>query len=163
VIPREFPNSATEVWSLITKPTELGAWAPYTADRDLSRVGRATVTMLDGENAVQVDLPSVVFTADAPRILEYSWGDDTVTWTVEELETDARSPRTRLTLRQTLADSAMASAVAAGWHLCLDVAVGVLDGHPKPAIRGMDAMEFGWADLNRRYAAKLGVEPTRIG
>jgi uncharacterized protein YndB with AHSA1/START domain len=164
VIPREFAHSAADVWSLLTIPDLLGAWAPYTADRDLLSVGRATLTMLDGENASQGELASVIFTADAQRTLEYSWGEDTVTWTIKEVDAPQNSAaHTRLTLRQTLANPAMASAIAAGWHLCLDVAAGVLDGHPQRAVRGMDAMEYGWADLNRRYATKLGIEPTRIG
>jgi uncharacterized protein YndB with AHSA1/START domain len=164
VIPRDFAHSAVDVWSLLTKPDLLGAWAPYTADRDLSSVGRATLTMLDGENRSQGELASVVFTAEKQRTLEYSWGEDTVTWAIKEIDSPhPDAPRTRLTLRQTLANPAMASAIAAGWHLCLDVAAGVLDGHPQPAIRGMDAMDYGWADLNRRYATKLGVTPSRVG
>jgi uncharacterized protein YndB with AHSA1/START domain len=164
VISREFPNSESDVWSLLTDPVKLAAWAPFTADRNLSAVGRATLTMLDGGDPSKRDLASVVFTAEAPRTLEYSWAEDTVAWSLEDaVPSTGEAAGTRLTLRQTLANPAMASAVAAGWHLCLDVAASVLDGHPIPAIRGMAAMDHGWADLNRRYAAKLGVKPSRIG
>lgn len=104
------------------------------------------------------DIPSVVFAAEPQRRLEFSWADDTLTWLIAGTEEGCG-----LTLRQTLADPGMASALAAGWHLCLGVAKTVLDGHPVPAIRGMAAMEHGWADLNRRYAEMLGVEPTRMG
>jgi uncharacterized protein YndB with AHSA1/START domain len=170
VMPREFAHPAADVWTLLTDPQQLTAWSPYTADRNLSMIGRATLTMLDGAAANQKTLACVVFTADAPRSLEYSWGEDTLSWMLEPAPatagatgTAAATTATRLTLRQTLADPAMASAVAAGWHLCLDVAASILDGHPMPAIRGMAAMDHGWADLNRRYAAKLGVTPTQIG
>lgn len=165
VIPREFPSAQLDVWSLLTDPKKLSAWAPFTADRNLSAVGRATLTMLDAGASGANDLASVVFTADAPRSLEYSWGEDAVAWVLGPIavSADRTAAGTRLTLRQTLANPAMASAVVAGWHLCLDVAASVLDGHPTPAIRGMAAMDHGWADLNRRYATKLGVKPSRIG
>jgi hypothetical protein len=164
VIPRQFPKLASDVWSLLTDPGQLSAWAPFTSDRDLSAVGRATLTMLDGGASSPLELASVVFTADARRTLEYSWAEDTVAWSLEDAVPSAGEiAGARLTLRQTLANPAMASAVVAGWHLCLDVAATVLDGHPIPAIRGMDAIDHGWADLNRRYAAKLGVKPSRIG
>jgi uncharacterized protein YndB with AHSA1/START domain len=165
VMPREFESRIEDVWSLLTDPDRLAMWAPYTSNRDLSSVGRATLLMLDGDKATPVELPSVVFTSDAPRTLEHSWGEDTVTWTLEAMSggPSKNTARTRLTVRQTLGDATMASAIAAGWHLCLDVAAAALAGHPTPAIRGMDAMDHGWADLNVRYAAKFGVEPTRIG
>lgn len=153
---RGLPRPPLTVWTLLTEPEQLSTWAPFTADRALSRIGRATLSMLDAGSTIE--LRSVVFQADSPTVLEYSWGEDTLTWTL-----DAAIDGTRLTLRQTLADHAMASATAAGWHLCLDVAASIMEGHPTPPIRGMAAMDHGWPELNRRYADKLGVEATRVG
>jgi uncharacterized protein YndB with AHSA1/START domain len=160
VFPRYFAHSPDKVWSLLTEPDQLARWSPFTADRNLSQSGRATLTMLDGGDPVNSEILSVVFVADSPRILEHSWADDTVAWT---LGSDDSADGTRLVLRQTLANDDLASAVAAGWHLCLEVASSVLDEHPIPPIRGMAAMDHGWADLNRRYARKFGVKPTHIG
>jgi uncharacterized protein YndB with AHSA1/START domain len=162
VFRREFAHSRDAVWAMLTDPELLARWSPFTADRNLSRVGRATLTMLDaGDNA---DIASVVFVADAGRSLEYSWADDTVSWGLEASPSrDGSAAATRLTLRQTLAKHEMASANAAGWHLCLEVASAVLAGHPAAPIRGMAAMDHGWADLNRRYAEVLGVPPTAMG
>lgn len=115
--------------------------------------------MLDAGNAAAPDIASVVFVADRDRRLEYSWADDTLSWT---LDAGGDAESTRVTLRQTLANAAMASAIAAGWHLCLQVAESLFDEHPMPPIRGMAAMDHGWADLNRRYAKKFGVAPTRV-
>jgi uncharacterized protein YndB with AHSA1/START domain len=159
VFARVLAHPTPVVWSMMTDPDLLALWSPYTADRNLAHVGRATLIMLDGGDRAPADIPSVVFVADAPRSLEYSWADDTVAWS---LEMDRQTSSTRLELRQTLADDAFASAIAAGWHLCFDVAENVLDGHPVPPIRGMAAMDHGWAELNRRYATALGVKPTRI-
>jgi uncharacterized protein YndB with AHSA1/START domain len=160
VLARVLAHPAPRVWTMVTEPAQLALWSPYTADRNLAHVGRATLTMLDGGNGEPADIPSVVFVADTPHSLEHSWADDTIAWS---LSNDDQRHGTRLELRQTLANDSFASAVAAGWHLCLDVAESVLDGHPVPPIRGAAAMDHGWADLNRRYATALGVKPTRIG
>jgi hypothetical protein len=45
--------------------------------------------------------------------------------------------------------------VAAGWHLCLDVAERMLDGEPIGPIRGQDAMNHGWQELHDAYAERL--------
>jgi hypothetical protein len=115
----------------------------------------------DGE-VPDVEIPSVVLASDSLSLLEYSWADDMLAWHITSIGT-VIGASSRLTLHQTLADEAMASAVAAGWHLCLDVAAAVLDGSPVAPIRGMDALKHGWFDLNDRYAGALGVAPTRIG
>jgi len=67
---------------------------------------------------------------------------------------------TRLTLRHTVAAEGIVPKVAAGWHLCFDVAEHLLAGDPVPTVRGQAAMEYGWQDLHDRYAAKLGIEAT---
>lgn len=50
--------------------------------------------------------------------------------------------------------------VAAGWHLCLVVAERLLAGQPIPAIRGRDAMRYGWPELHEQYARRLVVRGT---
>ena len=45
--------------------------------------------------------------------------------------------------------------MAAGWHVCLDVAEHLLDGAPIGPIRGAEARNFGWDQLNESYAKKL--------
>jgi uncharacterized protein YndB with AHSA1/START domain len=155
---RDFSQSRDAVWTILTDPGKLGLWAPYTADRNLSQVGRCVLTMLGDGDAPDVNIASVVLASDSPSLLEYSWADDMLAWHLSTVGTASR-----LTLHQTLADQAMASAVAAGWHLCLDVAAATLDGSPVAPIRGMDALKHGWSDLNERYAAALGVAPSKIG
>jgi hypothetical protein len=62
---------------------------------------------------------------------------------------------TRLTLRHTVSDLDMAAMAAAGWHVCLDVAERLLDGTPIGPIRGAEARNFGWDQLNEAYAKTL--------
>ena len=83
-------------------------------------------------------------------MLEYRWGTDLLRW-----ELTATGDGTRLTLRHTVADLDMAAMAAAGWHLCLDVAERLLDGAPVGPIRGTQARDFGWDQLNEAYAKTL--------
>jgi uncharacterized protein YndB with AHSA1/START domain len=140
----------------LTNPTKLGQWAPYTADRDLGEVGPATLTMIDGDEAV--DLAATVTEADPPNLLAYTWGTDLLRWELSP----APGGGTRLTLRHTLADRTWVPKVAAGWHLCLDVAGHLLGGDAVGPIRGHAAREFGWDDLNRAYADTLGIPETDL-
>jgi uncharacterized protein YndB with AHSA1/START domain len=136
------------VWAALTEPEQLREWAPYTVDRHLGSTGPATLTMIDGDTAE--DLSASVTRAEPPTLLEYSWGGDLLRW-----ELEATGSGTRLTLRHTLEDRGWVPKVAAGWHLCLDVAEQMLAGHPIGAIRGEEARSFGWDDLHDAYAARL--------
>jgi uncharacterized protein YndB with AHSA1/START domain len=148
VFVRELKHPPERVWSALTEPDQVGAWAPYTTDRDLGRPGDATLTMIDGDAAE--DLAATVTRADRPSVLEYSWGEDLLRWELEPIDAG-----TRLTLRHTLTDREWLPKVAAGWHICLDVAERSLDGSPIPPIRGQQALAHGWQELADGYAQRL--------
>jgi uncharacterized protein YndB with AHSA1/START domain len=149
VFVRELPQPPASVWTALTEPSSLDQWAPFTASRSLDVVGAATLTLVDGDD--KTDIPAVVEVADAPTLLEYTWGDDRLRW-----ELSPSGQGTRLILRHTLARPDLDASVAAGWHLCLVVLRRLLDGDPVGVIRGRDAMAFGWESLRDGYAAKLG-------
>lgn len=155
VFVRDLRHAPERVWAALTEPAQLREWAPYLASRDLSSVGDATLTMIDGD--VAEDVSASVTRAERPSVLEYRWGTDTLRW--ELAPTD---DGTRLTLLHTLNDRDWAPKIAAGWHLCLDVAERLLDGQPIGPIRGSEAMQFGWPDLNEAYASKLGIPATDL-
>jgi hypothetical protein len=96
--------------------------------------------------------PANVLRAERPRLLEYEWGGDLLRW---ELEPSATG--TRLTLRQTMAHRAWAPRVAAGWHLCLDVADRALAGETVARVVGPAVREHGWIEANDAYADRLGI------
>jgi uncharacterized protein YndB with AHSA1/START domain len=144
------------VWAALTDPEQIGAWAPYTADRDLARPGEATLTMIDGDTAE--DLPAEVTRAEPPSLLEYTWGTDVLRWELAPIESG-----TELTLRHTVAGADWLSKAAAGWHLCLVVAERLLDGDPIGPIRGQAAMNYGWQALDDAYAARLDVQDRASG
>ncbi len=149
VFVRDFRHPVTVVWRALTEPEELDLWAPFTADRNLSSAGPATLTMIDGDT--RVEMPVTVTVAKAPTRLEYTWGTDVLFW-----QLDPTDSGTRLTLRHTVQSEDSLSKVAAGWHICLDVADLLLEGRTLGAIRGQEATRYGWAELNDSYASRLG-------
>jgi uncharacterized protein YndB with AHSA1/START domain len=153
VFVRDLKHSPEKVWSALTKPDQLGEWAPYTTDRDLGALGEATLTMIDGQT--QEALPAKVTHAEAPKLLEYTWGGDVLRWELEPTGTG-----TQLTLSQSIKDKDWIPKVAAGWHLCLDVAEHLLDGDPIGPIRGSEAVDHGWTELNAAYADRLSIPDT---
>ena len=148
VFVRELHHPPEKVWDALTDPAQLARWSPFSADRNLGRSGDATLTMLGGD--VVPDLPASVTRADAPAVLEYTWGDDRLRWELEAIDSG-----TRLTLRHTVQGPELLSKVAAGWHLCLVVATHLLDGDPIGPIVGEDARNYGWDRLNDAYAERL--------
>ena len=91
--------------------------------------------------------------ADAPRLLEYTWGGNDMRW-----ELEARGGGTRLTLWTSI-DRRFISMGAAGWHICFDVLDRLLGGAPIGRMVGMETMKFeGWQRLNKEYAKQFGDE-----
>lgn len=152
VLVRDLAHPPADVWSALTDPAELREWAPYDADRNLGAIGKAMLT------TVHAPKPHVTETnvkrAEAPRLLEFSWGDQDIRW---ELEPHGKGG-TRLTLWHNI-DRRFIAMGAAGWHVCLDVLDRLLDGHPIGRLAGPPAMQVeGWQRLHADYARQFGVE-----
>ncbi len=153
ILTRELRHPPEKVWQALTDPAQLREWAPFDADGSLRTVG-ATVNL----TTVGAPMPHVseakVKQADAPRLLEYNWGDFEMRW-----ELEAVGGGTRLTLWTNIGRRFI-SMGAAGWHICLDVLDRLLSGNPIGRIVGPEAMKFGgWQRLNAEYARQFGVEP----
>jgi uncharacterized protein YndB with AHSA1/START domain len=148
---RDLPHPPAKVWAALTDPERLDQWAPFAAARNLSTPGDTTLTMVDGPE--RNDIAATVRRAEAPELLEYTWGDDLLRWELSPVENG-----TRLILRHTMAaQPGMDAMVAAGWHLCLAVLSRLLDGDPVGVIRGRDATAYGFDDLRARYAEKFAT------
>jgi uncharacterized protein YndB with AHSA1/START domain len=153
VLVRDLSHPPGKVWTALTDPEHLREWAPFDSDRNLGTVGTARLS------TVGVPTPHVTETqvkrADAPRVLELTWGGQDMRWELEPLG----SSGTRLTLWHNI-DRNFVAMGAAGWHICLDVLDRALAGQPIGRIVGPDAMRFeGWQRLNAEYAKQFGVEP----
>jgi len=149
---RELRHKPAKVWEALTDPAELREWAPYEADRNLGATGPVTLSTVGAP--VRNVSASRVKRAVAPKLLEFSWGENDVRWELEPLGNG-----TRLTLWHNIGRRFI-SMGAAGWHICLDVLGRRLAGHPIGRIVGGDAMKFEWKRLNAEYARQFGIETT---
>ena len=150
VLVRELHHPPEKVWRALTDPAQLREWAPFDADRSLAATGPVKLSSV-GAPAQHVS-ESRVTRADAPRLLEYRWGEHDLRWELEPLGSG-----TRLTLWHNI-DRAYISMGAAGWHICFDVLDRFLAGEPLGRIVGGEAMKFDWPRLNTEYAQQFGVE-----
>lgn len=149
VLVRELRHPPSRVWQALTDPAQLREWAPFDADRSLGSVGPVKLTTVGIPQAVVSD--TSVTRADAPKLLEYRWGDNELRWQLEPLRGG-----TRLTLWHHL-DQRYISMGAAGWHICLDVLDRFLGGDPLGRIVAGEAMKFDWPRLNVEYAQQFGI------
>jgi uncharacterized protein YndB with AHSA1/START domain len=151
VLVRELSHPPARVWKALTEPEHLREWAPFDADRDLGTVGAARLSTVGTPQVSETQVKR----ADAPAVLEYSWGAQDIRWELEPLA----SGGTRLTLWHNI-DRGFISMGAAGWHICFDVLAQFLAGQPIGRIVGPEAMKFGgWQRLNAEYAKQFGVDP----
>jgi uncharacterized protein YndB with AHSA1/START domain len=151
VLVRELRHAPDKVWVALTDPTHLREWAPFDADGNLGTVGTTVNLTTVGAPKAQVSATTVT-RADAPKVLEYNWGDFDIRW-----ELAAVRGGTRLTLWHSI-DRRFISMGAAGWHICFDVLDHLLGGTPIGRAVGRDAMKFDWARLNSEYAQQFGIE-----
>jgi len=153
VVVRDLRHPPDKVWRAITEPEHLRAWAPFDSDRSLGAMGTAQLS------TVGTPTPHITETqvkrAEAPKVLQYSWGGNDMRWGLEPLAGGG----TRLTLWHNI-DRGFISMGAAGWHICLDVLDRFLAGRPIGRLVGPDALKFGgWQRLNAEYAKQFGIEP----
>ena len=148
VFTRELRHAPQRVWAALTKADQVGRWSPFTAEQDLDQLGPSTIQMIDGDDAMPMTVE--VVRCEPPTDLEYRWGDDLLRWHLDPI-----AGGTRLTLHHVTRGPEWVPMVAAGWHLCLDVAEHLLDGDPIPPIRGQEAREFGWEELRAEYEKRL--------
>jgi uncharacterized protein YndB with AHSA1/START domain len=152
IVVRELRHPPEKVWQALTDPAHLREWAPFDVDGNLGTPGATVKLSTVGAPTPQVS-ETMVTRAEAPRLLEYSWGGNDLRWQLEPV-----SGGTRLTLWHNI-DRRFISWGAAGWHICLDVLDRSLAGQPIGRMVGPETMKFpGWQRLTVEYAKQLGVE-----
>jgi uncharacterized protein YndB with AHSA1/START domain len=156
ILVRELRHSPEKVWAALTDPAQLREWAPFDADGNLGRVGN-TVKLTTVGAPVPRFTETTVTLAEAPRTLEYMWGDFEMRWELEDLQLEGPGHGTRLTLWTNIGHRFIAMG-AAGWQICFDVLDRLLASAPIGRIVGPEAMKFGWPRLNAEYSKQFGVE-----
>jgi uncharacterized protein YndB with AHSA1/START domain len=151
VLVRDLRHAPEKVWQALTDPVHLREWAPFDADGNLGKAGATVKLSTVGTPTPQVS-ETTVTRAEAPRLLEYSWGSQEMRW-----ELEPHGEGTRLTLWHNI-DHRFVAWGAAGWHICFDVLERQLAGHPIGRIVGPDAIKFDWQRLNAEYAKQFGIE-----
>ena len=152
VLVRKLAHSPAKVWQALTDPEHLREWAPFDSDRNLGAIGTANLTTVGAPKPLVSE--TQVKRADAPKVLEFSWGAQDIRWELEPMKAGG----TRLTLWHNI-DRRFVSMGAAGWHICLDVLDQLLLGQPLGRMVGVDVMKFdGWQRLNVQCAQQFGVE-----
>jgi len=148
ILVRQLRHEPALVWQALTDPAQLSQWAPFDADRSLASAGPVKLTTV-GAPTPQID-ESIVKRAEAPKLLEYSWGGNDLRWELEPV-----SGGTRLTLWHNI-DRRFIAWGAAGWHVCFDVLDRLVAGEPMGRIVGADAMHNpGWQRLTAEYGKQF--------
>jgi uncharacterized protein YndB with AHSA1/START domain len=152
ILVRELRHPPEIVWEALTDPAHLREWAPFDADGNLGKAGSTMKLTTVAAPTKQVS-ETTVTRADAPKVLEYNWGDQQIRWELEPV-----AGGTCLTLWHNI-DRRFIAWGAAGWHICFDVLERLLGGEPIGRMVGADAIKFGdWQRLNAEYAKQFGVE-----
>src|ERR1043165_3862722 len=82
ILVRQLRHSPEKIWQALTDPDQLREWAPFDADGSRGTAGNTVTRPTWGAPQTQVTQTRVP-RADAPRVLEYSWGDHNVRWELE--------------------------------------------------------------------------------
>jgi uncharacterized protein YndB with AHSA1/START domain len=136
---RELPDPPAVVWRALVDPEELKSWFPSEIVTDRWEVG-AQLTFAFPEVPDFV-MRGTVLELDEPRVLAYTWGEDTLRFEL----TPTESGGTLLILVDELAPGTAARS-AAGWQLCLERLAGTVPAR--------DA----WRPLFQQYSAAFEPE-----
>ena len=146
ILVRQLRHAPQKVWEALTDPEHLREWAPFDADGDLGRVGNKVKLTWAGN---PMPIETTVKRADPPTVLEF--GD--IRWELEDWDGG-----TRLTLWHMI-DRRFIAWGAAGWHICFEVLVQVLNGIAVARIAGAEAVKSqAWQRLRDEYAKQIGNE-----
>ncbi|HWG26243.1 SRPBCC domain-containing protein [Actinospica sp.] len=146
---RELGHAPDRVWAALTDAGELEPWFPTGIVGGWSVGAALEFPFADG---VFPAMHGTVLQSRAPRVLEYTWGPDTLLYRLE-----AGGPGTRMDFAVTLEEPGKAARDGAGWHEALDLMETCLDGDERWPLGQR------WAELVPMYEAAFGPEASTIG
>jgi uncharacterized protein YndB with AHSA1/START domain len=151
---RHLSHPPEKVWRALVDRDELRTWFPTDIITDEWKVG-ATLEFPFRNNEGPT-VTGTVLELDEPRVLAYTWGDDTIRFELSPGPTGG----TDLVLTDEL-DGAIAARNAAGWEICLEHLAGHGPGDDGPGDHSPGEHSPGdnaWKPLFDQYVAAF--EPT---
>jgi uncharacterized protein YndB with AHSA1/START domain len=145
---RALAADPARVWAMITDPERAARWSPCVPDRPLTSVGPATAR----ENPSDEPMDAEVLEVDPPRLLVHRWDAHLLRWSITP-----DGDGSILRLEHAFDVRSEASEYGAGWHICLAVLTAQVSGHETGRVTGDRARDYGWPELNERYAGLLGL------
>ncbi|APU17739.1 MULTISPECIES: SRPBCC domain-containing protein [Actinoalloteichus] len=125
---RELGHPPAKVWRALTEIDELRRWFVDMLDYERTvfepQAGAELLFVPRAEYQGMAVGHGVITEVDPPRLLEYTWGDETLRW---ELEPDSAGG-SLLVFTTVFPDRADAAPNAAGWHVGLERLAARLDG-----------------------------------
>lgn len=150
---RRVPHPADQVWQALTEPDALRHWFPQEVEGDVSVGGKLRFSFPKESDYGDVpDFHGEVLECDPPRVLAYTWGEDTLRW---ELVPDGDGG-CRLIFTDTIVEQGKAARDGAGWHVCLDMLGAWLDGAAPPP-------SDLWKRVHPVYAERFGPAAATMG
>ncbi len=148
---RRFSHPRERVWRALTEHGELEAWHPTPFELEPRAGGE--ITYLPSAGVPEMGVGQVL-ACEEPALLEHTWGEDELRWTLEESDGGCL-----LTLEHTFADRFKAARDGAGWHICLIALAAVVDGEQVPERGSARELPGGWRTLNEEYLTRFGISP----
>lgn len=148
---RVYPHASERVWRALIEPDSLEAWFPTTIEglaqaATDKRTHAELAFKFEGDDGPE--LRGQLRACEPPRLLEYTWGDDTL-----RFELSAAGPNgkhTKLVFTTTFGERSQAARDATGWHMCLDNLGRNLEGQQPQQAGGQ------FTELNAAYKESLG-------
>jgi uncharacterized protein YndB with AHSA1/START domain len=147
---RELAHPIETVWAALTEPAQLADWFPDTVARWDLQAGAPL--RFETEMASVPSFPGRMLAVEAPRLLEFTWGEDTLRFELAPTEAGCT-----LTLLDSIAELGKAARDGAGWHVHLDGLEARLDGSEPP-----DSGDR-WQQVHPDYVARFGPEAATLG
>jgi uncharacterized protein YndB with AHSA1/START domain len=144
-----------KVWRALTQPDDLAVWFPTEIVGERVEGGALTFPFRDQPFPA---MTGTLHRFDPPRLLEFDWGEDRLSFELADAPDDAGGKRwCALTLVVDLVELGKAARDGAGWHECLELLANRLaGGQPWPP-------GTRWAPIAERYRAACGPEASRLG
>jgi|ERR1700722_18143344 len=148
---RQLAHPPHKVWRALTEADHLNAWFPTTIEGEFT--AGAPLVFRFTELAMP-PMGGLMIACEPPKLLEFTWDDETL-----RFELDAHETGTRLEFTATFAAVGKAARDAAGWHVCLDLLPGAIDGEPRQPAREAER----WREVHPKYVAAFGPDASAIG